>query len=157
MTTTWISDGTGVQPGDDGIGGDTQRTDSYRVGFWRKEDGDEGRLVDGERLFSVVTMNFYGETTLKDFYDEDGLAKDSEGQPILWMTIQTEFLVCNDRDDPGGTERDSSTPTDYDETNHFFSSVDLAQAFCEKFAEGYDEGLANRDIVWSGLAHWEPV
>lgn len=153
MQTTWITDGTGVCDGGD-TGGDVQVTDSYSVRFWRKEDGETGRPNGyGENLFSLVTINFYGATKMDGFYENDGIARDSEGQQIIWMTIQTETMICADRDDPGSTERHCDYQ--YEETDYFFGDKTAADKFCREFAEGYDEELANRDLSWDGLAAWE--
>lgn len=152
MTTTWIPDGTGMLHGND-IGGDTQITDAYSVRFWREEDGTEGRLVDGERLFSMITLYFYGETRMEYEYDESGIAKDSEGEPIIWLTTKAEIMICTDRDDPGSTERVSGYEEERSTTS--FDSREAVDAFARKRAENYTAELANRDIGWNGLAPWE--
>lgn len=152
MNTTWVPDGTGVQR--DGWMSDTQVTEkSYSVRFWREEDGTEGRLVDGERLFSMVTLYFYGETRMEDEYDASGIAKDSEGEPIVWLTTQTETMVCTSRDDPGSTER--WCDYQYDQSAECYKSREAVDAFARKRAENYTAELANRDIGWNGIAPWE--
>lgn len=153
MTTRWIPDHQGAVDGGQ-IGGDVQLTNAWTVRF-RLGDGDvpaAPRKGCGKELHSLLEISFYGVTRLEGVYD-DGIAKDSDGEPIIWLIMQAEYMVCTDPDDPGSTER--WCEYDYQDLDRFFGTVDAAETAARRLADSYTAELAERDIAWDGLAPWE--
>jgi hypothetical protein len=77
----WIRDqrGGGVLPGGD-VGGDTQVSESFSVRFQHRD-----------RPGALVTYSYYA-------------AADPDQPAAISVERQTEYLVCTNPDDPGGTE-----------------------------------------------------
>ena len=75
----WAADETGVQPGGD-VGGDSQVGDSYSV-----------RSLRSDRPGAMIIRTAYPVA--------------ADGTPgVFFVQIQTEWMVCSDPRDPGGTE-----------------------------------------------------
>ena len=105
-TTMWQADGTGVQPGGD-IGGDIQAGDSYSVRYRRAD-------LPG----SMITWTAYPVE-----YDN------CPGEFVV--QTQTEWLVCEDPSDPGGTEIWSEVSCKDDDGAIYDSAADAEAAACE--------------------------
>lgn len=80
MARHWHPDGTGIGSGGDDCGGDIQRGDSYSVRFARDD-------LPG----SLLTITFYAVE-----YDR--------APGVFAVQRETEWLVCTDPANPGGTE-----------------------------------------------------
>jgi hypothetical protein len=154
VTGIWIVKDDKVWPGNE-TGGDVQVIDGYSVRFVLcDEESREPLPLEQEPgeppLYAVLDLCFYAVTAMRDFYDEDGIAKDSDGQPLIWLNIQSEATLCTDPAEPGTTEVLSDI--DYDDLNEFFGNREEADKAALKLAEKYfkDPKLANRDIGWDG-------
>lgn len=161
----WIDDGEGVQPGGD-VGGDVQVTEAFSRRFLLADDDgvvrgrahtDHGDPRHGslganatETLYSQVTMIWYGVARLTE---DSELDLDSDGEPVIWIQEQVETMVCTDLEDPGGTER--KCEYEYHDHDRFFPNYELAEDGARTMATNYTAELANRDMVWDGLANWE--
>jgi hypothetical protein len=122
----WVRDqrGGGVLPGGD-VGGDAQLAESFSVRFHHRD-----------RTGAMVTYRYYAALDLDD------LATDS-------VERQTEYLVCTDPADPGGTEVWSDSR--YKTVQRDLGSVEAATAAARRAAEAH---LAC-DEAWSGRPPWE--
>jgi hypothetical protein len=118
----WRPDGRGVQPGGH-VGGDIQTGESYSVRYCRPD-------MPG----SLITRTAYPVE-----YDE------CPGEHVV--QIQTEWLVCTDPSDPGGTEIWSDYA--YDDDSEIYGSAAAAESAARKTA---DQMLGEADIeTWNGL------
>jgi len=151
----WIPDGTGTLSGNYTIGGDYQITDGYSVRYHLADkSGNVKPRADseGELLHSMMEVSVYAEAR---FGSDGELEPDSEGNPVIWLAVCVERMVCTDLDDPGSTER----WCDYEHTNLdiFFNTEEAAEVAARERAEKYaqDPELFRRDFSWDGLAPWE--
>lgn len=139
----WTPDGTGVQPNGD-IGGDGQVGDSYSVRYKLPASPD-----------ALVTVSYYAENLSAhrsvDVPSGDGMVRAEQPPPEYAVTVQTELMVCDDPDDPGGTERWS----DYRQET-FPERYPTAEA-----ATSAAVRMAHRDqpsdIDWAGQPPGEPA
>jgi hypothetical protein len=133
MTTPWTRVEPAVAPGGD-VGGDLQATESYSVQFlpgWEPADG----------LHAMVTAYFYGAY-------EDPVTRPAGAPPEgFWVQQQTEFLICQDLDDPGGTEAWSDYRY-YDWAARFPTAKEADRA-ARELAEQASETVA---LGWDGRA-----
>jgi hypothetical protein len=120
----WQPDGTGVRPGGD-VGGDRQATESYSI-----------RYTTPDRPGALVTVYFYGERT---------------GRGEYGVTMQTEWLVCADPTDPGGTEQWSEA--DYHDLS---PEVITSRVEAERIAREHAESHTADEVTWDGRTPWEP-
>jgi hypothetical protein len=154
VTGIWIVKDDKVWPGYE-AGGDVQVTDGYSVRFVLcDEESREPLPLEQEpgepSLYAVLDLCFYGETKMEDWYEDDGIAKDFDGQPLIWLTIQYEATLCTNPARPGDTE--DLADIDYDQLEWFFGTREEADKAALKLAEKYfkDPKLANRNIGWDG-------
>jgi hypothetical protein len=119
---SWVADSMGVQPGGE-VGGDIQAGESYAVRY---------RRADQER--AIITRTAYPAQSLT--------------RPgVFFVQVQTEWLVCADPRDPGGTEIWSESATD-DESATYDSAAE-AQAAAHQIATSLLDDGASHD--WDGL------
>jgi len=104
----WQPDGSGVRPGGHG-GGDIQRGDSYSVRYVRPDM--PGSLITRT---AYAVENVPGEFTVQ---------------------IQTEWLICTDPRDPGGTEIWSDVSYDDEGAPIYSSAADGERAARQVAAE----------------------
>jgi hypothetical protein len=124
---SWQPDGTGVTSGGD-VGGDIQvGEDSYSVRYLRAD-------MPG----SMITITFYPVE-----YDE------CPGEYVVQR--QTEWLVCEDPADPGGTEIWSEYEYD-DLPTHDSDTIAGAEREAQEYAEAA-LGYAS-DHQWDGEPEW---
>jgi hypothetical protein len=123
---TWVRDqrGGGVLPGGD-VGGDTQVSESFSVRFHHRN-----------RPGAMVTYCYYA-------------AVDPHDPMTISLQRQTEYLVCTDPTDPGGTEVWSAN-----------SSTTLQPGFgdgqaASDAAHHAAQGHLVCDEPWSGRSPWE--
>lgn len=153
LVTTWIVRDDRVWSGGR-YGGDVQVTDAYSVSFVLCGPDGEPHPVEQEPdclpIYAVTYLNIFAVTRMEDWYPEDGIARDSEGDPIIWLVIQSEFIRCTNPGDPGTSEVNSDQ--DDDDLDRFFSTVERADTAARALAEQYiqDPTLGNRDIGWDG-------
>lgn len=119
---SWDDDGTGVRPGGD-VGGDVQAGESYSVRYRRPD-----------RPYAMITRTAYP-------------AEAAEQQGMFFVQVQTEWLVCSDPLDPGGTEVWSESTTD-DEPRTYTSAKEAGLAAREIATSLLSDG-ASHD--WDGL------
>lgn len=94
MTSQWESFYVAEDAGD--VGGDVQVTDAYGTAWSRPLPGG---------LFALVTRNYYGAISDETFNRINGSGADpTETINPEVLECQTEYLVCSDLIDPGGTE-----------------------------------------------------
>jgi hypothetical protein len=122
----WVRDqrGGGVLPGGD-VGGDAQLDESFSVRFHHRD-----------RPGALVTYRYYAALDLDDL-------------TTIYVERQTEYLVCTDPADPGGTEVWSDSR--YEPVQRDLGSVEAATAAAHRAAEAH---LAC-DEDWPGLPPWE--
>jgi hypothetical protein len=122
----WVRDqrGGAVLPGGD-VGGDTQISESFSVRFWHRD-----------RPGAMVTYCYYAAANLHD-------------PAAISVDCQTEYLVCADPDDPGGTEVWSAYR--YCTLRPGFATVQAATDAAFQTAQGH---LVCEES-WSGRAPWE--
>lgn len=120
----WRPDGTGVDSAGD-IGGDIQRGESYSV-----------RFVRPDRPRSLVTVSFY--------------ATESDNNPSEYgIERQVEFLVCEDPNEPGGTEVWSDCH--YDDISYEVIDTE-AEAEAEAARHAQSALGDGDDIRWDGYS-----
>lgn len=152
MTGTWITFDDKVWPGNE-TGGDAQITDGYSVRFVLCGENREPLPLeqgDGSVLYAVMDLYLYGETRLDGWYEDDGIAKDSDGEPVIWLTVQSHPTLCTDPEWPGDTEVEADVL--YDQLSPDFTTREAVDRAARELAERYlsDPELANRDIGWDG-------
>jgi hypothetical protein len=118
----WVRDqrGGGVLPGGD-VGGDVQLDESFSVRFWHRH-----------RPGALVTYPYYAALDLDDL-------------ATVYVERQTEYLVCTDPADPGGSEVWSDYR--YEAVQRDLGSVEAATTAARQAAEGHlacDEDLSGR-------------
>jgi hypothetical protein len=122
----WVRDqqAGGVLPGGD-VGGDAQLDGSFSVRFHHRD-----------RPGALVTYRYYAALDLDDL-------------TTVYVERQTEYLICTDPADPGGSEvwSDYRCAT----VQRDLGSVEAATAAARRAAEAH---LAC-DEDWSGLPPWE--
>jgi hypothetical protein len=198
MKTRWIPDSVGVSTGKEC--GEYQVTEAFGVRYLLADENGEvlgrehhdrddprhGPLGEGitETLYSFAEITFYGEAKSSDFYgdgfpEHDGVAFDTDRQPIVVVTCQVEKMVFTMS---GQKEFDVvNYQGDWDERDgdYEYSELDVelgywdpelyapqerielafaaAEHEAKTRAEAYasDPDLFNRDIGWDGLAPWE--
>ncbi len=91
--TQWRRVDPAVENGGD-VGGDIQCTDSYSVRYRPIAEPDDGQ-------YALVTIYFYGCDTPASYG-----GRRWEGPPATghWVRQQVEFLICEDPEEPGGSE-----------------------------------------------------
>jgi hypothetical protein len=119
----WQPDGKGVRPGGD-VGGDRQATESYSV-----------RYMTSDRPGALVTIYFYGERT---------------GPQEYGVTMQTEWLVCADPRDPGGTEQWSDS--DYHDLTPYMIT---SRADADRIAREHANTHTVEEVTWDGRTPWD--
>lgn len=124
----WKPDGTGVQSAGD-IGGDIQRGETYSV-----------RFVRPDKPGSLYTVTFYAVE-----YDHQ-----CPGEFVVQE--QTEWMVCEDPRDPGGTEIWSDMQT-RDISEHVWYTQAEAEKEAREFAEA-ELRPGSSDIGWDGEPDW---
>lgn len=128
------------------VGGDAQVTDySWGVRYWRRDDPIDD---DGERLYRVCSVSFYGEDS------------GSPGEPtgVAILARETEMMLVTDRADPGSTERWAQYIHEYvDLDGRSISkghcrpySADDADAICWRLAREHTVA----DVTWNGTREW---
>jgi hypothetical protein len=118
----WITDTMGVQPGGD-VGGDIQAGESYAVRYRRPD-----------QECAIITCTAFP-------------AQSPTRPGVFFVQVQTEWLVCADPRDPGGTEIWSESDT-YDEAATYDSAAE-AQAVARRVATSLLDDAASHD--WDGL------
>lgn len=152
-TTKWVPWDAEPWPGGE-YGGDVQVTDGYSVKFILCNDGGIPILLyqadEGRSLYAVTHLNIFGVTKQEGWEQEDGIARDSEGDPIIWLAIQSEFILCRDHKQPGDTEYASHI--DDEDLDRFFGTREEADKAALALAKQYisDPDLGDRDIGWRG-------
>jgi hypothetical protein len=131
---TWVRDqrGGGVLPGGD-VGGDAQLDESFSVRFHHRHHPG-----------ALVTYRYNPATDR-----EVGVYVDDPAS--LYVERRTEYMVCTDPTDPGGTEEWPDYDYAYEAVQRGFASVEAATAAGKQTAEAH---LAC-DEAWSGLPPWE--
>jgi hypothetical protein len=105
----WQPDGTGIVSNGD-CGGDIQRGDSYSV-----------RYRHPQLPHAVITRSAYA-------------AEDTDRNPgEFFVQVETEWIVCTDPADPGGTETWSDTSYD-DEEDRSWDTAEEAEADARRVA-----------------------
>lgn len=133
---TWKLDATGLMEDDGQPGGDVQVGNACSIRLENQELDEE---VGGGRVH-LVTVYVYPEGSERP-------ETPGEVDPTsLSLVMQTEFMVCTDRDDPGGSEVWSDYQYDTLDTRAFRSVVD-AECVAQDFLRAFDPV---RDIHWSG-------
>ncbi len=125
-TWTRVQRGGGVLPGGD-VGGDAQVSESFSVRFHHRD-----------RPGALVTYCYYAADV------------DLEDLTTIYVERQTEYLVCTDPDDPGGTEVWSDSR--YTTLHRGFDTVQAATAAAKRAAEAH----LVCDESWSGRSAWDP-
>jgi hypothetical protein len=122
----WVRDqqGGGVLPGGD-VGGDAQLGESFSVRFWHRDH--PGAMV-GYRYYAAL--------------DLDDLTS-------VYVERQTEYLVCTDPTDPGGSEVWSDCR--YEAVERDLGTVEAATAAARQAAEAH----LVCDEDWRGRPPWE--
>lgn len=130
MNSPWHPDGHGVTIGGD-VGGDIQAGDSYEV-----------RFVRDDMPGSLITVNVYAVEP--HFVGEPG--PKGAGREYAIQT-QTEYLVCADPSDPGGTEIWSEV--EYEDWVLAYETLAEADQAARQSAEGERaHGVAAKE--WDG-------
>lgn len=113
---TWVVDAKSSGAcGDDAVG------NYYQSHYWKK-----GR-VDDEDVFLVVECNYFVEQ-----YDNDG--DRAEDDPHRFgCEVQNGFIICRDKDDPGGTEIWSDYTYESADAR-FFETIEDAEGVCSRRA-----------------------
>jgi hypothetical protein len=123
----WQRDATG--PGGF-VGGDNQAAQSHSLRWLPVSEPDDG-------LHAMVTEYWYAE--LVD-------APDDERDGMYGVTCMTEFMVCTDPDDPGGSE--VSCDYDYYEEALLHSRLEDADRQAKVRADGIRD--SRYSFVWDG-------
>jgi hypothetical protein len=123
----WLPDGAGIRRGDQ-VGGDDQASESYSIRFNR-----------ADRSGAIITRTAYPVTA----------AKSCEGQFLI--RVETEWLVCSNPMDPGGTEVWSDRRTE-DETGSYETAAEAERA-AQDVASELLRDVAS--LTWDGLPQWE--
>jgi hypothetical protein len=118
----WIADDAGVQPGGD-VAEDIQAGESYSIRYRRSD-----------RRCAMITRTAYP-------------AEVAGHQGVFFVQVRTEWLICSNPLDPGGTEIWSESITD-DEPGIYGSAVEAEVAARQIAADLLDDG-ASHD--WDGL------
>lgn len=135
--TAWVPDELGVvREGGGPIGGDVQVSDQWSVRFLPTDQPADGR-------FAMVTSYWF-----VDNYDDDTLPVEFDDQESKTYGIQnvTEFLICTDLDNPGGTEVWSDYQYDTDDPRSF-DTIEAAEQAAETAARSE---LSMNGITWDG-------
>lgn len=123
----WLPDGTGVVPSGQ-VGGDDQVGESFSVRFSR-----------ADRPGALITRSAYPVTAVAG----------CEGQFLV--RVMTEWLVCSDPADPGGTEL-WSEQVDHDKPDSYETAAEAEKAARETANRLLSDAGA---LTWDGLAPWE--
>lgn len=135
----WKLDANGLMEDDGQLGGDTQVGKACSIRLENRELDEE---VGGGRVH-LVTVHVYPEGS-------ERLETPGEVDPTsLSLVMQTEFMVCTDRDDPGSSEVWSDLQYDTLDTRTFRSIAEAENAALGVLARFDPE----RDIHWDG----EPI
>lgn len=132
----WKLDATGLMEDDGQPGGDVQVGNACSIRLENREldqKSEEGRV-------HLVTVHVYPEGSERP-------EMPGEVDPTsLSLVMQTGFLVCTDREDPGGSEVWSDYQYDALDTRAFRNVVD-AECVAQDFLRAFDP---ERDICWNG-------
>ena len=119
----WQPDGTGIMSSGGYCGGDIQRGDSYSVRFCRPDLPS-----------AMITCTAYA-------------AEDDRNPGEFFIQVQTEWLLCTDPADPGGTETWSDITCDDDDARIFDTAGEAEQAARQRAVE---ELAGAESLEWDG-------
>lgn len=124
----WHPDGTGVENAGD-VGGDIQVGPAWSV-----------RYVNDAKPRSLITTSVYA-------VDHNNDDPERRGEEYAWQA-ETEFLVCTDPADPGGTELWSDL--DYEDGYFGYETLPEAESEARKVAENLNTEQAASAHKWDG-------
>ena len=131
-SSPWHLDGKGIIDGGD-VGGDIQVGTAWSV-----------RYIRDDMPGSLITVNVYA-------VDHDNDNPDRRGEEFAIQT-QTEFMVCADPSDPGGTEIWSDL--DYEDGVFAYETLAEAETAAREAAENDNTEAAASAQGWDGKPHY---